>query len=300
MEEEAESEYVMSTESESISLDSSSTKTPIPTTPTTNGNATPVPTTLIPTTPTNTIPAALTPSTSVANLSTPTSPADISACTDTQKPKKQPLPYQSVIDALEKLNTTKTPVEKLDCLTKAASGILTCVDEFYADKTQHILMGAEDKFPVLIYAIIRANIDDLFSNIAFLQDFITNNIGDEESKYRTSELTDAISYIQSLDWELRDANGVLVPLKMIISSVTWSAKGVEKLKIDATDPDGVRSQILFCLSTLFRLVGNQKDNLFSPIQVPSKFVPLIQRFESFFYVRVYTQRSWSQIISKPR
>jgi len=30
------------------------------------------------------------------------------------------------------------------------------------------------------------------------------------------------------------------------------------------------------------MMGNQKENLFSPIQVPSKFVPLIQRFESFF------------------
>jgi len=57
---------------------------------------------------------------------------------------------------------------------------------------------------------------------------------------------------------------------------------VDKLKIDSTDPDGVRSQILFCLSTLFRLMGNQKENLFSPFQVPSKFVPIIQRYESFF------------------
>lgn len=60
--------------------------------------------------------------------------------------KKQNLPYQAVIDALEKLNITKTPVQKLDCLAKAATGILSCVDEFYSDKTQNILMGAEDKF----------------------------------------------------------------------------------------------------------------------------------------------------------
>jgi len=135
---------------------------------------------------------------------------------------------------------------------------------------------------VLIYAIIRANIDDLYSNIAFLQDFVTNDIGDDESKYRASELTDAISYILSLDWELRDANSVLIPLKMIISSVVWAVKAVEKLKIEGSDADNVRTQILFCISMLFRMMGNQKEHLFSPLQVPAKYVPLLQRYESFF------------------
>jgi len=98
------------------------------------------------------------------------------------------LPYQPVIDALEKLNISKTPIEILNCLTKAASSILSCVDNFHSDKTQNIIMGAEDKFPVLIYALIRANISSLWSICSFLQDFITEHIGDEESKYRASEL----------------------------------------------------------------------------------------------------------------
>jgi len=187
-----------------------------------------------------------------------------------------------VIDALERLNISKTPVEKLDCLTKATNGIVSCIDEYYIDKTQHIVLGAEDKFPVLIYAIIRANIEDLYSNIAFLQDFVTDFTGDEESKYRASELTDAISYIMSLDWELRDAYGVLVPLKMIISSVVWAVKAVEKIKIDTPDTESTRNQILYCLSALFKMLGNQKENIFTPLQVPSQYHPLIQRYESFF------------------
>jgi len=104
------------------------------------------------------------------------------------------------------------------------------VDEFYTDKTQNILMGAEDKFPVLIYALIRANIPDLWCHCYMIQDFVSEHLGDEESKYRASELIDAIKYIQSLDWNLRDKQNILIPLKMIISSVAWAAKAVDRIK----------------------------------------------------------------------
>uniref|UniRef100_A0A6B2KXT3 VPS9 domain-containing protein n=1 Tax=Arcella intermedia TaxID=1963864 RepID=A0A6B2KXT3_9EUKA len=201
---------------------------------------------------------------------------------ETTEGSKRPIPYHKVISELEKLNITSTPVEKLDCLTKAATSILSCVDEYIKDKTEPIVMGAEDKFPVLIYALIRANIDDLYSNIAFLQDFITNHIGDEESKYRVSELTDAINYIQNLDWQLRDAKGVLSPLNMILSAVSWAVKASAKLKIDSPDPEAVRNQITFCISSLFKMFGNQKENLFQPLPIPPKFTPLVQKYESFF------------------
>jgi len=102
-------------------------------------------------------------------------------------------------------------------------------------------------------------------------------------KYRASELTDAISYIMSLDWELRDAHGVLVPLKMIISSVVWTVKAVEKIKIDTPDVEIIRNQILYCLSALYKMLGNQKENIFNPLQVPSQYQSLIQRYESFFH-----------------
>eukprot|EP01125_Pyxidicula_operculata_P003603 TRINITY_DN1472_c2_g1_i1.p1 TRINITY_DN1472_c2_g1~~TRINITY_DN1472_c2_g1_i1.p1 ORF type:complete len:1025 (+),score=284.86 TRINITY_DN1472_c2_g1_i1:130-3204(+) len=134
------------------------------------------------------------------------------------------IPYYSVIKTLERLNEAKTPISKLDCLTKGANNILKCVDKFYTDKTQNILMGAEDKFPVLIYALIRADVHNLWSHCYFLQDFVNEHIGDEESKYRASELLDALKYISSLDWKLRDVNNVLVPLKMILSAVAWSVK----------------------------------------------------------------------------
>jgi len=107
---------------------------------------------------------------------------------------------------------------------------------------------------------------------------------------------DAIQYILSLDWELRDANGVLIPLKMILSSVTWSAKsfqGVERIKfgdgVDFATQEIVRNQILICLSNLFRTIGNQRENLFSPMQLPLKYGKLIQTYESFF-MSVFTSK----------
>jgi len=123
----------------------------------------------------------------------------------------------------------------VDCLTAAAQGILTCVDEANHDKSKQIVMGAEDKFPVLIYALIRANITNLWSHSSFIQDFLEEHLGDE-SIYRTSELMDAIQYIQNLDWIIRDANDVLFPLQMATSAASWEAiKGAEKIKF--SDPE---------------------------------------------------------------
>lgn len=83
----------------------------------------------------------------------------------------------------------------MQCLTAAASAILSCVDEFYSEKKEKILMGAEDKFPVLIYAVIRANQRDLHSQLMFLSDFSHELVGDEEYKYRISELSVSVLFM---------------------------------------------------------------------------------------------------------
>jgi len=198
--------------------------------------------------------------------------------------KTDQLPYQRVIDALKKIEQAKTPKEKGDCLTTAAHGILMCVDEANPDKTKQIVMGAEDKFPVLIYALIRANISNLWSHSFFIQDFLDIRLGDEESIYRTSELMDAIKYIQNLDWNIRDANEVLFPLQMSTSAVSWEVfKGAEKIKFpEDNHPELFRIQLQLCASTLFRLISQRTADLYSPFQVPVQLGHLIKEYESYF------------------
>jgi len=192
-------------------------------------------------------------------------------------------PYTRVVECLSKLTYAINPVEKLQCISNASNFILACVDEFYSDKTQNILMGAEDKFPVLIYALIRANITDLWSHCCMIQDFVSEHLGDEESKYRASEFNDAIKYIQSLDWNLRDKQDILIPLKMIISSVAWTAKAVDRLKFsDRVDTEADKFDILIALSDIFRAISQRRSDIYSPYKIPSKLGKLILKFETFF------------------
>ena len=66
---------------------------------------------------------------------------------DPNDPRKD-LPYFPVILALDRLNTAASPIDKLECLATAGQGILKCVDEWNTNKSEQIVMGAEDKFPV--------------------------------------------------------------------------------------------------------------------------------------------------------
>jgi len=192
-------------------------------------------------------------------------------------------PYQRVIDSLARIPDAHSPIAKLECITQASNGILSCVDEFFTDKTQNILMGAEDKFPVLIYALIRANIPDLWSQCYLMQDFVSEHIGDEESKYRASELIDAIKYIQSLDWNLRDKQGILIPVKMILSSVNWAAKAVERMKFnEKVDAETEKFEILLNLSNVFRSISQRRSNIYSPYKIPHKTAKFICKYEHFY------------------
>jgi len=145
-------------------------------------------------------------------------------------------------------------------------------------------MGAEDKFPVLIYALIRANISNLWSHSFFIQDFMEDRLGDEESKYRISELVDALKYIQSLDWSIRDSNDVLFPLQMATSAVSWEAfKGAEKIKFsDEPNSEHYRIQLQLCASTIFRLISQRLTEVYSPFLVPTSLGNLLKDYESYF------------------
>lgn len=61
---------------------------------------------------------------------------------------RRELPYYAVMLAIDRLSVAYSPIEKLECLTNAGQAIIRCVDEERTDKTQQIVMGAEDKFPV--------------------------------------------------------------------------------------------------------------------------------------------------------
>jgi hypothetical protein len=109
-------------------------------------------------------------------------------------------------------------------------------------------------------------------------------VGDMDSKYRVSELHDAIKYIESLQWNVRDKNGFLIPVKLILSNVAWAAKGLLRIKV----PDGmVKSQaiadLVVSLSQIFRQLGDRISEPYEPFDVPNQYAALIRQFKSQFF-----------------
>jgi len=191
-------------------------------------------------------------------------------------------PYQAVINALSKISSTTTPITKAKCLIEASNQILVCVDEFYSsnDKKEPIVMGAEDKFPVLIYAIVQACVPHMWVHCMLLQDFINEWIGDHEVTYRTTELGDALQYILSLDWQIKDQSGILSPLALIENAVENQTKALEYLKIPELDKDElvqIKNAIALSVSTIFRKLGTRFENPHQDFIIKKRHEEIIKR-----------------------
>lgn len=85
------------------------------------------------------------------------------------------------------------------------------------------MRGAEDKFPVLIYCILKANVP-LCSHYHMLDDLISDRVAEPEARYRIEELRSALRYIAQLDVNVEDEFGVLTPLNTIVQRCKWTLK----------------------------------------------------------------------------
>jgi len=193
------------------------------------------------------------------------------------------LPYASTIKLLRHMGSLHTLNAKLQCLSAAANSILTAVDKYYPDKTQNLVMGAEDKFPVLIYAVILSNEKQLFSQMMFLLDFTTDMVGDDDSKYRTSEFNDAIKYVLSLEWQIRDESDTLVPLQSLLTIVADEVSTIHRVPLDPTvSPQLEERRILHCASYLFRNLADRREDPYSPFLIKKPSAQIIKKYFTFF------------------
>eukprot|EP01125_Pyxidicula_operculata_P008220 TRINITY_DN2774_c0_g1_i2.p1 TRINITY_DN2774_c0_g1~~TRINITY_DN2774_c0_g1_i2.p1 ORF type:complete len:452 (-),score=115.60 TRINITY_DN2774_c0_g1_i2:12-1367(-) len=179
-------------------------------------------------------------------------------------------PYFPVINNLRQLPLLKTPSGKLRLLLKASKAILACVDSYYNVKTKSMFMGAEDKFPVLIYAVIKANIP-LYAEYHYLEDFINAGVADPESSYRIEELLSVLKYVSSLDLKIRDESGVLIPLNLIEQRLVWKHNQA-KMSI----PEKMRRKATRVLFRVFEKIADRDEegttSIYEPLQL-SKELP---------------------------
>jgi len=138
---------------------------------------------------------------------------------DERKQKKPP--YKEAIKLLNSLPTVPAH-KKAQVLLQVSEAVCNAVKKFWKFRADQVpLLGAEDKFPVLTYVLTKAVVPNFFSEFRYLSDFIrhqswarslgTTGIMEAEGRYRLAELDAAIRYLLSLDWNVRDASGLLVP-----------------------------------------------------------------------------------------
>eukprot|EP01128_Nolandella_sp_AFSM9_P011951 TRINITY_DN8835_c0_g1_i1.p1 TRINITY_DN8835_c0_g1~~TRINITY_DN8835_c0_g1_i1.p1 ORF type:complete len:430 (-),score=90.33 TRINITY_DN8835_c0_g1_i1:34-1149(-) len=214
--------------------------------------------------------------------------SSITSSTADMNDPRRTMPYWDVIHAVDKLERAKSPIEKLRCLSTASQAVLLTVDAFYKDKSENILMGAEDKFPVLIYALIHSTTKHLYSHARFLADFVNRHVGDMDREFLVSNIMDALKYIRSLEWQVRDPALVLVPVKLLLSNISWAAKGLSRLKVPESfgqPAHEVHSSIIIALNTIFRQLSARQHEPYSPYRIPSRFDPLFAAFTSSFFER---------------
>jgi hypothetical protein len=142
-------------------------------------------------------------------------------------------PYWGSVNELHEIRRYKTVARKLECLIKVSNSILTAVSE-YVDKQraergkkhsdddndnddddEQMVLGTEDKFPILSYIVIRANLPTMYSELQLIRDFAHPVQLREEAGFRLVEIEQAVEYVNTLDWNLCDEKGILVPVKVL-------------------------------------------------------------------------------------
>ncbi|KAL6066372.1 Protein kinase domain-containing protein [Balamuthia mandrillaris] len=81
-------------------------------------------------------------------------------------------------------------------------------------------IGAEEKFPMFVWVVLKANIGDLCCHHDFLTDFMPKQtLTKSEIGYRVAELKAAIEYCFQLDTNICNEKGTLIPYITLESSV---------------------------------------------------------------------------------
>lgn len=97
---------------------------------------------------------------------------------------------------LSKINNFKSPRDKMVCVLNSCKVIFGILNHNRLNKT-----GADSFIPLLIYTIIKSDIDNLYSNIKYIERFRYDNFIRGESSYYISSLQAAVDFIIKLDNE---------------------------------------------------------------------------------------------------
>jgi len=120
-------------------------------------------------------------------------------------------PYQDAIDLMKKLPTFSTPTEKIELLINVSDSLCKCISNFWnsrPSKPNNIVLGADDLLPLFTYVIIKSKVNNLHSEMMFIQDYLDQDLNQTVQGYFLVTFQTCLSLINywNLDEILNNAS----------------------------------------------------------------------------------------------
>ena len=118
------------------------------------------------------------------------------------QPTEESFPYKKAADYFSNLSTLTNPEEKFNCVKKTLDLIASAVDDFVREQNleERNLIGADDLIPILSYVIAKSKVENLPTEITYMQEFCDDPVGISkgESGYLLVSLQTCLDYLHML------------------------------------------------------------------------------------------------------
>jgi len=114
-------------------------------------------------------------------------------------------------DELKKINSYRTPGEKINCIVKSA-GVIMRYLSLEAAKSKECV-GADDFLPLFIYVVLHCHIPKLASNCAYIQSFYNPGRLRSKQGYYFVNLQSAMEFVLNVEADMISIDPVVFATK---------------------------------------------------------------------------------------
>eukprot|EP01065_Artemidia_motanka_P004799 TRINITY_DN1228_c10_g1_i1.p1 TRINITY_DN1228_c10_g1~~TRINITY_DN1228_c10_g1_i1.p1 ORF type:complete len:1061 (+),score=272.55 TRINITY_DN1228_c10_g1_i1:117-3299(+) len=120
-------------------------------------------------------------------------------------------PYYEALAKLRTLSICRTPSRKLQAVRQAAQAVFRCMRKAAeASKPgQEVVVGGDDFVPVFVYAVLKANVRRLQSEVIFTYRFMNHTLAMGEGGYYLTTMELALEYLKNISVETFDLGASL-------------------------------------------------------------------------------------------
>ena len=113
-------------------------------------------------------------------------------------------PYSKAIEQLRKLDESKTPMQKIQCLNLVTKEMVNAVTEFWEGipiKESKLVINGEEFLMIFTYIVTQCKLKDLFAQAKLANDFTTPHIRKTKQGYCLQTLQSSLDYLLDISKE---------------------------------------------------------------------------------------------------